>query len=525
MGKKFLSFLLPFVFIQAACDDTNKLLDISPLIESYFVSPSRNGATGADFLVIPESDQIDIDFGTVAVSDMAHRYLFIRNEGRGDLSLLRLEYIPGSSLKFNVACFFQDRFIAHCQQVDGYPISVEPGQDFLVEMTYAPTERGSEEANLLFTFNTLRHGSLGVKLHGNAFSTDCTVQVNPVSADFGSVVVGEFDTLDLNIENVGETNCVFNGVELTENSGSNEFQILAAPSPNTSFGSQEGLQVRLQYHPADLGSDSGELSISTSNNGNGEFQVPISGSGVPPGGQGPIARCSVSPTQASSFATLTWKGERSYDTNNRPLTDYIWSIVSFPGGSAATIDGTGPNRTTQTDQAGEYKAQLVVRNDLGQTSAPCIATSTVTPTEELWVQLYWSHDEDDMDLHMFPKGKTPRTIDDCYYADCKPSVVSPRPDWGSPGIGDDDPYLDLDDILGTGPENINIKSPAAGSYTVMVNDFPNSGQTYSGPNTVTVAIYINGIIRQTFQKAISGENEDWYVCDIDWPSGTITGYP
>ena len=31
-----------------------------------------------------------------------------------------------------------------------------------------------------------------------------------------------------------------------------------------------------------------------------------------------------------------------------------------------------------------------------------------------------------------------------------------------------------------------------------------------------------GALVSTFQETMTGEDDDWYVCEIDWPSGTVT---
>ncbi len=95
-----------------------------------------------------------------------------------------------------------------------------------------------------------------------------------------------------------------------------------------------------------------------------------------------------------------------------------------------------------------------------------------------------------------------------------------------PGVTADDPGLDLDDIQNTGPENINIVAPAGppydGEYIVFVHDFSGSTTDTLGPNDVTVNIYLNGVLSQTYSFQISGDDDDYYVARIHWPTGVIT---
>jgi hypothetical protein len=241
----------------------------------------------------------------------------------------------------------------------------------------------------------------------------------------------------------------------------------------------------------------------------------------------PIAVCSVSPNPVQPpFETANWDGTSSYDPTGIPLASYNWSLISQPEGSSAVM--LGGNGVVQTgflpDLAGDYVGRLVVTSQEGLTDT-CETTLNAIPAQNLWVELFWQYPNDDMDLHLIAPGENwqqAKTTDlDCYYGNCTPNAWV-NLDWGVLGNTSDDPSLDIDDIPGTGPENINIYSPeASGAYTVVVHDYSGSTPDVYGPNEVTVNIYLNGVLAWTDTRVISGDGTYTPFARIDWGSGTV----
>jgi PKD repeat protein len=225
----------------------------------------------------------------------------------------------------------------------------------------------------------------------------------------------------------------------------------------------------------------------------------------------PVAVCSASPpVVAAIHETFRLLGSSSYDPSGRPITGATWTLTGRPPGSALVLPaGSGPDTAPlSADVVGTYTAELVVTNDLGVASAPCEATVTAEADSALWVELSWQHAED-IDLHLVRGTGDTFSSDDCYFANCRSGLA-----WGGPRVLDD-PILDLDDISGTGPENINIPEPVADTYTVVVHDYDWGSANFGGANTATIKVYVDGILYLLDSRVLVGEDAEEAVAEID----------
>ena len=242
-------------------------------------------------------------------------------------------------------------------------------------------------------------------------------------------------------------------------------------------------------------------------------------------GTPPSAICTVTPNPVSPpFEEATFDGSASVDPNGGSLT-YSWELISYPEGTAYplfdAIYSSTPSVVYMPDVAGEYIGRLTVTNEEGL-SDTCDALLEAIPSQNLWVEMYWVHSGDDLDLHLIAPGSywssALESDQDCYYGNCVWSSL----DWGQYGYAGDDPILDLDDISGTGPENINIADPQSnGTYTVVVHDYP--GSVYSGVNDVTINIYLDGAMVWSVTRGISVEDSYTPIASINWATKSITG--
>lgn len=184
-----------------------------------------------------------------------------------------------------------------------------------------------------------------------------------------------------------------------------------------------------------------------------------------------------------------------------------------------------PIEVTYTPQlAGADAGYFVLQTDDATTPNMQLDVSAVgvsPPPEEigLAIRLSWDTDETDVDSHFIAPGGSFFHCDlDCHYQ-------NPSPDWGVQGDWSDDPFLDVDDVDGYGPENVNISAPQPGVYTFIVHYYDDT-YDFSSPtaSNATVEILSYGVVTHTFgPEYLQGTNWNWDVFEVEWPpvNGTL----
>lgn len=377
------------------------------------------------------------------------------------------------------------------------------------EVTVTWTSTGGDDVGQAVVLSDdVSNPSVYVDLIGGADIPALTI--DPDSVDFGAVGVGSTAEETVRLINSGGAPLTISAISESESVFSHS---LAAALPLVlDVGEEQELTVEFTPDSSDI--FTGRLEVE-SDDPSGTQYATLNGEA----GSQPVAVCEADPATVEALhESTTWKGSASYDPAGYAITTYTWTLVTTPSGSALTsIPGTGANRSGFTpDVVGTYEAELVVTNELGERSEPCTATLEAEPGGDLWIEIYWTNSGDDMDLHLVKPSGSLVSNTDCYYGNCTGSGL----DWGVRGDAADNPSLDIDDIPGTGPENINVDDPESGTFTVYVHDYP--GSVYNGRNDVTVNIYVGGILEWTDTRNVNSEDHYEPFAEVDWPSGTVT---
>ncbi len=366
---------------------------------------------------------------------------------------------------------------------------------------------------------------LYVPVNGEGFGEPVPdIEAKPTSIEFEDLTTGELSAVhDVRISNVGIGDLEVTGVTLDDDT---HFTLVEDGVTGATLGTGESAILRVQFSPTGDGHHSAAVLVDSNDPFDDPLSIPLNGSADPVSvGKGPVAVCAPD-FDTAPFETEQFDGSDSYDSDGLDLT-FQW-VLTPPAGSTATLSSYNDDTpSVELDIAGDYVGNLTVTNTAGQSDS-CSQTITAIPNENFRIEMFWAVSGDDMDLHLLEANDgsgnqgTPRTDGDCYYGNCNTSWSTP-PNWGDPGTNADDPGLDLDDISGTGPENINIVEPATspydGWYEVFVHDYP--GSSYTPANDVTVNIYLDGILVNTYNFQHVGEDDDYYVAQIHWPTGNV----
>ncbi|MGI6395204.1 MAG: YfaP family protein [bacterium] len=344
------------------------------------------------------------------------------------------------------------------------------------------------------------------------------------------------------VTNVGIGNLKLSAVTITQgkSKGVNEtgFFISQAPDPNVYIAPAESTMIMVgcrndKEFPHPL---AGELLISNSDPTEYgiHMEKKIALKCGPNVDKVPTAKLKCEPEKISVLQWATMDGGESVDSDGVSKADlrYLWSFKSTPGGisldivddsnrAGSPLNNDPSNKISraafQAKMKGLYTVRLIVANDKGVSSLPAECDVEAISDDDLAVKLLWDNKNADMDVHLVsPGGAYGDPLTDCYYWNCSPQYSGERPDWGVAGDTKDDPYLDIDNTTGMGPETLYINKPANGSYKVVIHAY----DTSKGPTTAVVKAYAHAVEVSSKSLLMTRTDTCWDVYTIDVSDGS-----
>jgi len=463
-----------------------------------------------------------LDFGVVPITYERTLDVMVSNPTSIDLIFTRIELTEDSDPAFSLPADLPEMVLA----ANTAPIPV----------SFRPTVESQVGATLLIYSDAVNVGvdePVTVVITGGGDNLgQPDLEISPPQCAFGDVGVGATAFCDLSVANRGQLDLIIDEVGFEGGTDLDVFQPASVLPVPVYLPSQAGVTVSIACTPAGATDFTGTLYFNTNDPDTAHAQVPLTctGAAVPTAVarvlsvNGETVTGEVPQVMPLDDVVLTG-ADSQVGTPGRTIVAYSWVLQSKPTEStvvltsptavetAFSFNSSGADRRG-LDVAGTYVVRLTVTDSESlQSTNDARVTLNAVPGEDLHVQVTWDHGDADIDLHLVRNNGFPYTDEDCYYANCKGANGL---DWGG---GGGNPHLDVDDIDGFGPENINIAQPNNGTYQVAVHYYaPHSGTVEVGIN---VKIFVRGGLRGEYTRQLTACNQYWAVADVEWPSSFV----
>jgi len=363
--------------------------------------------------------------------------------------------------------------------------------------------------------NEAKFGPTGLDNDGDLLDdgddSDCAagapdIALNPTSLGFGTVFIGDTNTLTTQIQNVGTADLTVTGIALATGT-STEFGFTAPATPFvvSASGSQS---VTVTYSPADLGADNGSIEITSDDPDEPTVSLAVSGTGEAV----PVADINLAPA-ALNFGTVTTGNTATLSTQIQNVgtanlevsgvtacagtsTEFAFTdpgpLTILPGGAQTlSVDysptDTGPDTGCLEVASNDPDENPAVLNLAGSGAAPLVCDIDVSPLV--------------LDFGSILEGTSSTlntSVGNVGTADCivNSLVVSGDPEFT---LGAGAPGLPFTVTPGGTPVDVPVtySPPAAGSHTGTLSIGSND------PVDPTVAVDLAGAANATPQPDIN----------------------
>jgi hypothetical protein len=507
-------------FAYAGCECGDPLTRLDPKIEIGDPYDAAFSVCRTDFV-----KDCAYSFGDVGIGQPKVFSFTIKNPSRSDLNVKSVAFSDGSSPAFTFTGDLPER--------------ISKGADKIVSVKFAPEVEAPATATVLIESDAVNvEGPIEIRLDANGVDLGRPdIVVVPEQCDFGAVGIGQTAFCELTIKNEGQNPLVLASFGWAPGTPS-IFEDRTQLAADTVVNVGTGVTVRLAATPQTVGLITGGLVINSNDPGKPQVTVPLTVNGAnTPTAVARVKSINGTPNSEASPAVepldnVELSGDQSTPgTPGATIASYQWTIIEKPPESSVQLTAPTQRETrfvfssatgnvNGVDVAGTFVIGLVVTDSTGAVSAnTATVTLNVVPTQGLHVQLTWSSQYNDIDLHL---GRTASpqwcSQQDCYYGNC---TWSP-PDWdGVSGFSAGDPKLDIDDLTGFGPENINIDNPVNGVYVIGIHAFSGNGTPGGGftPTDLTVKVFLGGALAAELFGHFDRNRDFWTAARVDIVNG------
>lgn len=503
-----------------------------------------------------------LDLGRVAEGQVGEREGTLRNTGTADLVVSELLFTadsPDFVLTLgvdHVAKTFRPGDAGARVALDP-PLVLAPDASTTFRAAYTAVQGDPAAASLVLFSNDPATGETGALVTVRANQAGACLQLTPPAVDFGGRPAPAQYLLPVELRNCsastpltvtrldlagGVDGCV--GAFCVEVPTAPGVGAISAASPLVVAPGASAI-VNVVYAPtraADVGADGQPVrDTATVQIDSDAFvahaEVPLSGFGVPD--DCPVAVLTVQEGEEVAPQTvLHLHGESSY-SNAGDVVKYRWSVEQ-PALSASKFvpSDSYPSPMFEANVMGTYVFRLEVWDELGRRSCFAAQAQVVVTTGcALHVELLWTSPGDpdpndegpsagtDLDLHLAHSNASQPDLDGDGQKDPWFDPIwdvfwfYPLQNWGSMSSNDDNPSLDLDDVDGFGPENVNLCLPEDGkTYAVGVNYWDDHGY---GASFATVRVYVFGMLVFEVNDLVLVDHDLCWIATVEWPSGQV----
>lgn len=477
----------------------------------------RGLGVDSDIVVEPNA----LGFSGVAVGQSQTLPFFVRNIGDGAHTIQALAFASSGAAQAG------DLSLSPANT----PLEVAAGASVQIDVTWTPSTPGMVLDEVRVEASGLRQTAV-VAISGLAAAAPAPrIEVSPTALAFGQVEVGLNVQRSLQIANVGTATLTLAGAISIQPAGG-PYTLVNPPAAGTSFAPSDIATFQVIYAPTAAGINApAEVIIGSNDPSAPTVRVPLSGEGVVTA----VPSISVTPSPvAFGQVPRGVRASRSVQVQNigsGPLTLNLVRLTDNAGARFSVPTPPSPATVLQPMQTATFAVEYfdngmvmayaglmeIQSNDPSRPTVQVPLTAATEPPPpamtDINITLTWSRTNADVDVHLIRPGGSffDSPGDTCF--------CNTNPDWGMLMTPTDNPFLDRDDLVGPGPETINLSVAQNGEYQVVAHFFEDNS---AGPADVTVVVKLRGMTIATVTETLDG-GERWIAGYITWNSTSQMG--